>query len=262
MNKLSVAIITKNEEHNIGRCLNSVIGLADEIVVLDSGSADRTQEICSGFGVAFFTHPFQGHIEQKNLALSYCSSDHVLSLDADEALSPMLFEAILKEKGKGFKEGYSMNRRTQYCGKWIRFGGWYPDSKTRLVNRKLFAWGGTNPHDRLTATNDAVSITHLKGDLLHYSINSLDEHRKVVDNFSSIAAKAMFTKGKKTGPVKKFTSAVFRFLQSYVFFLGFLEGWHGWQIARLSAKAKYLKYKKLEDLHAAKSQPQRSDNPD
>jgi len=258
MNKLSVAIITKNEERNIGRCLDSVAGIADEIVVVDSGSDDRTMEICAAYDVVFKVHPFQGHIEQKNLALSLCSYQHVLSLDADEALSPQLFDAILAEKAKGFKDGYSLNRRTRYCGKWIRFGGWYPDRKTRLIQRKLFAWGGTNPHDRLIANTSHVQLAHLKGDLLHYSINTLDEHRKVVDNFSSIAAKAMFQQGKKTGREKKYTSAVFRFLQSYLFTLGFLEGWQGWHIARLSAKAKYLKYKKLELLYLTQNKPESS----
>lgn len=255
MDKLSVAIITKNEEHNIGRCLDSVVGLADEIVVVDSGSDDRTQDICSAYGVIFKVHPFQGHIEQKNLALNLCSHRHVLSLDADEALSPRLFDSILAEKTKGFKDGYSMNRRTFYCGKWIRFGGWYPDRKTRLVHREIYAWGGTNPHDRLVAHSSGLQLANLKGDLLHYSINTLDEHRKVVENFSSIAANAMFLQGKKTGSLKKYTSAVFRFLQSYLFTLGFLESTHGWHIARLSAKAKYLKYKKLELLHLMKAKP-------
>jgi len=252
MDKLSVAIITKNEERNIGRCLDSVVGLADEIVVVDSGSDDRTQEICSAYGVVFNVHPFQGHIEQKNLALNLCSHRHVLSLDADEALSPRLFDTILSEKSKGFKDGYSMNRKTFYCGKWIRFGGWYPDRKIRLVNRKMYSWGGTNPHDRLIALSSGVQPLHLKGDLLHYSINTLDEHRKVVENFSSIAAKAMFTQGKNVGGLKKYNSALFRFLQSYLLTLGFLEGRHGWHIARLSARAKYLKYKKLEQLNRSR----------
>lgn len=247
MDKLSVAIITKNEEKNIGRCIDSVRDLADEIVVVDSFSTDATKQICLEKGVRFSENRFAGHIEQKNHAFSLCSYGFVLSLDADEALSDLLAESIIQHKKQGFSDAYSMNRLTRYCGKWIRHGGWYPDRKVRLVNRKLFAWSGTNPHDKLTAQSP-IKIKHLKGDILHYSIGSVEEHVRVTENFSTIAAKAMFEKNYRPNGLKKYVSAGIKFLQSYFLRLGFLEGWRGYKIASLSAKSKYLKYNKLAEL--------------
>jgi len=247
MDKLSVAIITKNEEKNIGRCIDSVKNLADEIVVVDSFSTDATKQICVEKGVRFSENPFAGHIEQKNHAFSLCTHEFVLSLDADEVLSDLLAESILKIKEQGFSDAYSMNRLTRYCGKWIRHGGWYPDRKVRLVNRKLFSWSGTNPHDKLTALS-SVKTEHLKGDILHYSIESVEEHIRVTENFSAIAAKAMFEKNYRPSSLKKYASPAAKFLQSYFIQLGFLEGWRGYKIASLSARSKYLKYNKLAKL--------------
>lgn len=252
MDKLSVAIITKNEEKNIGRCIDSVKDIADEIVVVDSFSTDRTREICLQKGAVFSTNPFAGHIQQKNYAFSRCSHDFVLSLDADEALSDELQLSIMHEKEKGFSPAYAMNRRTNYAGQWIRFGGWYPDTKVRLVKRALCQWAGTNPHDKITFTT-AVKPIHLKGDIMHYSIDSVAHHRQIVDNFSTIAARALFEKGKRPSPLKKYVSAVFRFFQSFVFSLGFLEGSNGWYIAWHSARSRYLKYRKLQEFNAQKT---------
>ncbi len=248
MDKLSVAIITLNEERNIGRCLESVQAVADEIVVVDSFSTDDTSEICESYGVNFSTHPFEGHIEQKNYALSLCAHKHVLALDADEALSAELKESILNEKQSGFKNAYSMNRLTRYCGRWIRHGGWYPDKKIRLVNKEQASWGGTNPHDKLL-THRTIKPIHLEGDLLHYSINTIDEHIKVVHNFARLGAHALHKKGEKAPVLMEYLSPVYKFIQSYFFQLGLVEGKHGWHIAKYSAKSKYLKYKLLRELN-------------
>jgi glycosyltransferase involved in cell wall biosynthesis len=252
MDKLSVAIITLNEEKNIKRCLESVAAVADEIVVVDSFSTDNTKKICELFGVRFSTNPFAGHIEQKNHALRLCTHPHVLSLDADEALSEELIQSILLEKQKGFADAYRMNRRTNYCGKWIRFGGWYPDRKVRLVHQDKASWGGTNPHDKLVVAA-GINVAQLKGDLLHYSINTVAEHKMVVANFSTISAKALHSSGKKSSALKVYLSPAFKFVQSFILQLGFLEGIQGWHIARLSSKSKYLKYKKLRQLNQSNS---------
>ena len=161
--KLSVVIITFNEEKNIARCLESVKDIADEIVVVDSFSKDKTEEICRGYGVKFIEHKFEGHIEQKNYASSQATYQHVLSLDADEALSDELKESIIKVKNDWNGYGYSMNRLTNYCGKWIHHCGWYPDTKIRLMDKSKGKWDGDNPHDQFIMQDNAEAI-QLKGD--------------------------------------------------------------------------------------------------
>src|SRR6476620_7997347 len=148
MIKLSVVIITFNEERNIGRCLKSVKEVADEIVVLDSFSKDKTREICESHGARFIQHAFDGHIQQKNRAITFAAYPHILSLDADEALDETLIDSIKKIKQNFTKDGYYLNRLTNYCGHWVRHCGWYPDRKLRLADSRKGHWTGVNPHDK------------------------------------------------------------------------------------------------------------------
>ena len=150
MTPISVVIITLNEEKNIGRCIVSVLDIADEIVVLDSLSTDKTKEICLNYPVKFFEQPFLGYIEQKNKALEFSTYPHVLSLDADEEISAELKKSIQKVKENGVGDGYYFNRLTNYCGKWIKHTDWYPDQKLRLFDKRKGQWSGTNPHDIYT----------------------------------------------------------------------------------------------------------------
>src|SRR5689334_8148283 len=147
--RLSVVIITFNEEKNIGRCIDSVKKVADEIVVVDSYSKDRTKEICQEKGVRFIENAFGGHIQQKNFALSQSTYDFVLSLDADETLSEELERSVLKVKANGTHQSYSMNRVTSLGKSWMYTTDWYPDRKLRLWNKNIGSWGGYNPHDRV-----------------------------------------------------------------------------------------------------------------
>lgn len=190
MHKLSAVIITFNEERNIERCLHSLHGIADEIVVVDSFSKDRTKEICLGFGVKFVEHSFEGHIQQKNWAITQASHQFVLSLDADEALDDELKNSILKAKSNGMKDGYYMNRLTNYCGHWVKHCGWYPDKKLRLWNSQKGAWTGINPHDKYEMHDGDKVTGWLKGNLLHYSYYSVEDHYKQVNYFTDIASKA------------------------------------------------------------------------
>ena len=165
--KLSVVIITFNEERNIERCIRSVEGIADDVVILDSFSKDRTCEIAAMLGARVVQHVFDGHIEQKNLAITHAKFPFILSLDADEALSDELRQSIQEVKNDKHADGYSMSRITNYCGKWIHHCGWYPDTKLRLWDSTKGRWGGINPHDKYEM--DAGSGTELlKGDILHY----------------------------------------------------------------------------------------------
>ncbi|UBM62509.1 glycosyltransferase family 2 protein [Candidatus Sulfidibacterium hydrothermale] len=248
MEKLSAVIITFNEEKNIERCIRSLEGVADEIVVLDSFSTDRTREICENLGVRFFTHAFDGYIEQKNRAILHASYPLILSLDADEALSDTLKNSILKVKEHRDADGYTMNRLTNYCGQWIRHCGWYPDRKLRLFDKNKGRWSGLNPHDYFKMQPGSV-VKHLKGDLLHYSYYSIEQHKKQVEHFSTFAAKAKFEHGEKAFCIKTWGSPFFKFLSCFFLHLGFLEGKSGWQICTLSSKESYLKYKKLARLY-------------
>jgi glycosyltransferase involved in cell wall biosynthesis len=247
MPKLSVVIITFNEEDQISRCIDSVQGIADEVLVLDSFSTDRTEAICKEKNAVFHQHVFDGYIEQKNRALAMASNDFILSLDADEVLSEQLRESIRRIKPDPPAKGFTMNRLNNYCGKWIRHSGWYPDRKLRLVDRKLARWEGENPHDKLVLVG-SNSIQHLEGDLLHYSYNSIKGHIHQSNNFSEIAAINMFNKGVKAPFWKLFVNPSIMFLKSYITKAGFLDGFEGYTISRISAHSTFLKYAKLRHL--------------
>jgi glycosyltransferase involved in cell wall biosynthesis len=216
-------------------------------VVVDSFSTDKTVEIAESLGCRVIKNVFQGHIEQKNIGLDQCTFDHVLSLDADEALSPELERSILQVKNNWKYDGYSMNRLSNYCGKWIHHCGWYPDTKLRLVDRTKARWGGTNPHDKLLLANNTVS-GHLKGDLLHYTLGSFTEHLKQINYFTDIGARMAYEKGRRSNLLLILFSPVFKFFKDYVIKLGFLDGFYGFVISYNSAFATYLKYLKIWEL--------------
>lgn len=250
--KISVVIITFNEEKNIERCLNSIKAVADEIVVVDSFSTDRTKEICQGYGVRFLEHKFDGHIEQKNWAMQQASNKHILSLDADEALSEKLKSDLLKVKQDWKFGGYSFNRLTNYCGTWIRHGGWYPDRKLRLWDSSLGEWGGVNPHDKVVLVNKSA-VKHIDADLLHYSFYSVEEHLRQIDYFTDISSKQAVVNGVKSTAITILAAPIFKFLRDYFFKLGFLDGYHGYVVAKNSAYAKWLKYSKTRNLRRAQN---------
>ncbi|MFM7014862.1 MAG: glycosyltransferase family 2 protein [Bacteroidota bacterium] len=245
--KISVAIITFNEENNIARCLKSVRLLADEIVVVDSLSTDKTIEIAQANGARIVSQKFLGYIEQKNFAIDQCSNDWVLSLDADECLSDLLLENLIQIKKKpASADAYRMSRMTSYCGQWIKHGGWYPDKKVRLINKHQARWGGINPHDQLIVNGTTAEV---KGDILHYSYHSIQGHQAQAEKFSSITADHLFSLGKKTSLIRIYVKPVVRFIRDFFFKAGFLDGKYGFVIARISAHAVFLREKKLKALH-------------
>jgi len=246
--KLSVAIITFNEEKNIERCISSVKNIADDIVVVDSFSKDNTRKICNELGVRFIEHVFEGHIQQKNFAITQAKYKHVFSIDADEAIDKTLEKEILNAKQNWSYDGYSMNRLTNYCGHWVRHCGWYPDKKLRLWDSTKGKWAGINPHDEYFM-NDACVVKHLQGDILHYSYNNIEDHYKQIEYFTSISAKAYHEKGIKSNILKIYLNPIHKFIRDYIFKLGILDGVAGFRISRISAHATYLKYKKLHVLN-------------
>jgi len=251
MELLSVVIITYNEEKNIGRCIDSVKEVADEIVVLDSFSTDDTVKIAEAKGAYVYRQRFEGYIAQKNRILEFAEHNYVLSLDADEALDDTLKASILKAK-KGFAfKAYKMNRCANYCGKFIKHGTWYPEAKIRLFDKRFLSWGGLDPHDKIMLPS-TVAVYPLKGDILHYICENVKEHEKRIDNFSSIAARSLHRTGKKTNWLKILASPGWFFLYDYILRGGFLNGYHGWMITLNQTKYHFLKYAKLYRLQKTK----------
>ncbi|TAE46841.1 MAG: glycosyltransferase family 2 protein [Bacteroidetes bacterium] len=251
-NFLSAVIITLNEEKNIGRCLSSLAGLADEIVVIDSGSTDQTVEICRKKGAKVVFHPFEGHISQKNFALTQASHELVLSLDADEVLSETLHSSILAIKQHRLHDAYTFNRLNIYCGREIRHGGWYPDRKLRLALRSQVQWTGIDPHDQLSPSARA-RVAWLEGDLLHYSYDSVESHLRKAVSYAAIGAKARAARGHKATWIKLIISPIAIFFRRYVLQMGFRDGWYGWIISLVSAWETWMKYALLREM--GKKQP-------
>lgn len=253
MKKISVVIITLNEEKRIGRCIDSVAEIADEILIIDSFSTDRTQEIAEQKGAQFIQNTFEGHIQQKNFGVNGAKYDMILSLDADESLDEVALSEIIKIKRDSSCDAYSFKRLTNYCGKWIRHCGWYPDKKTRLFDRKKGHWGGVNPHDRVVLDQDSTH-QELGGNILHYSFPTISSHALTANSFSEIAALEAFNKGKKVNfIVHILLNPTFTFIKKYFFQLGVLDGFYGFVICILSAHSNFLKYTKIWQLHRENS---------
>lgn len=252
MIQLSVVIITYNEERNIGRCLDSVKEIADEILIVDSFSTDKTLDICKSYGAKIIQHSFEGHIQQKNYALSKTAFSHVLSLDADEAISDPLKTSILAIKSDWQGDGYDVNRLTNYCGVWIRHGGWYPDWKLLLFDKQKGKWTGLNPHDRYEFDEKTPRIRRISGDILHYSYYSISDHLRQVDYFTDISATTLFHKNRKASLIRLLVSPPFRLFRDYILKSGWLDGYYGFVICLISSYAVFIKYAKLRELYRRK----------
>lgn len=253
MIKLSGVIITFNEERNIERCLQSLVNVVDEIVVVDSFSTDRTKEICKRFNVIFIEQEFLGYIEQKNFALTKATHDYVVSLDGDEALSEELQKSILAAKSNWKFDGYYCNRYNNFCGQWIKHSDWYPNKKLRVFDRRKAKWKGINPHDNVLLNDSKAKIGQLKGDILHWTYQSYSEFNKKTEYFSTIAAKAYFDKGKKSSFFKIWFNPTWAFFKAYIIRLGFLDGINGYVICAQTANITFLKYTKLWELQKSYS---------
>ncbi len=246
--RISAAIITLNEERNIERCILSLQGVADEIIVLDSFSTDRTEEICRKHGVRFEQRSWQGYAASKNYLNSLAQFEYILSLDADEALDDTLKQEILKIKKETNPQVYSVNRLTNYCGKWIHHSGWYPDVKVRLFPKEGAFWSGEFVHEELQYPEKLKEVS-LKGNLMHYSYYSFGEHRARADKYSVLTAQKMARAGKRAGWLKPYLSAIGRFISMYLIKRGFLDGRMGFSIAKISAQSNIVKYKELRRLN-------------
>ncbi|MCU0472754.1 MAG: glycosyltransferase family 2 protein [Bacteroidales bacterium] len=247
MPKISAVIITLNEEKLIERCLTSLVGVADEIIVVDSFSTDSTEKICAGFNVKFHRHVFTGFMDQKNYALSLALNNYILSLDADEALNDELRKSILAEKDDLKLDGYYFNRLNNFCGQWIRHSAWYPDRQLRLFNRRKGTWGPINVHETFNMLPGSTT-GRLKGDILHWAHESAEELAGKINSYSDIAAGDYFKAGKKVLLFSPVLHLIWRFIVTYFFHLGFLDGKNGLIVCYLGAWSSYLKYSKLRKL--------------
>lgn len=247
--KLSVAIITYNEEKNIRDCILSCRDLADEIVILDSDSTDKTREISISYPeVRFSSQKFKGHVEQKNDAISLCKNEWVLSLDADERLSEELKESVrkfLESPEDRELNGLKVSRLTFHMGRFIRFSGWYPQTKFRIFRKNKAKWIGENPHDYLSVEGQGKKIP---GDILHYSFQDLSQQVDTINKFSSIVAFTRWKKKKRFSLLRTLVKPFVKFVEIYLFKFGFLDGFPGFVIAISSAYSTFLKEAKVFEL--------------
>jgi glycosyltransferase involved in cell wall biosynthesis len=248
MPEISAVIITLNEERNIERCLASLKRVADEIVVVDSFSTDRTAELCEKYNVRLIRNKFEGYIQQKNFAIAQSKFPVVLSLDADEALSGQLVESILRVKKNWEYDGYKCNRINNYCGKWIKYTSWYPDRKLRLWDKSKGSWEGLNPHD-MVKMRKGYSISTLRGNIEHYSYNSISEHIAQVNRFTDISARSYYMSGVKSGYLKILFSPMWKFFRELIIKRGILDGYYGVIISIILSFETFLKYVKLRHLY-------------
>ncbi len=224
MNRLSACLVTFNEEHNLPRALTSLAGVADEIVVVDSGSGDRTAEIANAQGVSFFERPFTNHADQKNIELR----NSLLEWKRREPEFPV----------------YEMARLTWYLGAWIHHSRWYPDFQRRLYRRDKASFSGMI-HSALRFEGKAG---RLSGNLLHYTIRTFAEHEAKVEGYTTVMAQELFSQGKRSWRAAMWLAAPWSWFQNYVLYLGFLDGSRGWLISRMAARGTWLKFKKLGKL--------------
>ncbi|MFH1008020.1 MAG: glycosyltransferase family 2 protein [Candidatus Latescibacterota bacterium] len=241
---VSACIITHNEEANIERCLRS-LHWADEIVVVDSFSSDGTVQIARNYTDRVFQHAWPGHIEQKNVALSYTRCDWVFALDADEVVTEELCQSITEAIGRTDYEGYLVSRRVFYLDQWIGHCGWVPEYRLRLFRREHGHWGGVNPHDRVVLSG---RIGTLSGDLDHYPYKDIADHWERMGRYAAIAAAEMVRTGRRFHWWDLLMRPPARFLKMYGLRRGFLDGGVGFMVSLLGGVSVFLKYAKLWEL--------------
>lgn len=249
MPKISAVIITYNEESFIDKCLESIDGIADEIIVVDSFSTDATEEICKKYNVRFVKNKFTGYKDQKNFALQLATYRNILSLDADEALSDRLRKSIISIKDNWEYDGYKFKRRNNFCGTWIKYSQWYPNSQLRLFHSDKGQFGELNIHEKFIMSNGG-KIGKLDGDLLHWPCSTFEEHVEKMCKYSVIGANEFHKAGKKANLFTPYIHLIWGFLRTYIINRGFLDGRIGFMICTTYAKSTFNKYKKLRHLNS------------
>jgi glycosyltransferase involved in cell wall biosynthesis len=252
--QITATIITLNEAENIRAACESV-AWADEILVVDSESTDSTRDIAAQCGARVITNAWPGFAAQKQFAVDSATHDWIFSLDADERVSSELqasIAAIRKETQSTVADGYRVARRAFYMGRWIRGGGWYPDSQLRFFNRARGHWGERLIHESVSM-DEGARIGTLDGDLLHYSMRDPTHHRQMIEErYAPLGARQMLRDGKRTSVWRKAIAGPAAFLRSFILKGGFRDGRAGLTIANLAGHHASLKHKILADLQKQK----------
>jgi glycosyltransferase involved in cell wall biosynthesis len=239
--KITATIITLNEERNIARSIES-LRCADEILIVDSGSVDRTVELAQNLGARVIEAGWLGFAAQKNWAAEQASNDWILSLDADEALSEALEAEIWNLKKTGPRhDAYTMPRLARYLGRWILHSGWYPDRKVRLYQRAKARWVGEFVHESVIVDG---RTGHLESNILHFTCDSLSEHLRTLDRYTTLAAQEIAARRMPVPLSRLILDPPWTFIKSYVLQRGFLDGLEGLTIAYMAAFYTFLKYSK------------------
>lgn len=244
--KISATIITYNEQKNIARAIES-LRFCDEVVVVDSGSVDRTVEIADKLGARVVEHPWLGFAKQKNCAAEEARYDWIFSIDADESLSEALEGEMwqLKKNGPQY-DAYTVPRLAQYLGRWILHSGWYPDRKIRLYNRQKGRWVGTYVHERVEV---AGTVGHLESNLLHFTCDSLSQHMETMNRYTTLAAQQLVAEGIRIGWGRMLLDPPWTFFRSYVVNRGFMDGMEGLAIAYMACLYNFIKYAKARFMN-------------
>ena len=245
MPPISATIIAHNEAEKIARAIHSV-SFADDIVVVDGGSTDRTREIAASLGARVVEHSWPGFAAQKNFSSEQAHYDWILSLDADEQLDADAQDAVKRWKASEARAaGYRFARRACYLGRWILHSGWYPDYKLRLFNRRRGRWQGDYVHECVVVDGP---VETLAGEILHYTCDSLDEHRRRIEVYTDLAAREMLERRERPDVLRRWLGPPWVFAYTYLLRLGVLDGYQGFLIAWMAARYVRRKYAKLMRL--------------
>lgn len=245
---LSVVIITKNEAHIIGATLQSVQGITDDYIIVDSGSTDNTIEICKKFDATIIETTWDGYGQNKNKGIDEAKYDWILNLDADEAIDAELKAAIMQLELKNEDSVYNFKFKNFFCNKWIRYGEWAGDKHIRLFNRNKVKWNTAAVHEGLTLYNN-TKVIMLPGNVLHYTTRHIDEYIAKTVAYARLNAQKYQLQGKRASFFKLRMAPGFTFFQHYILRLGFLDGWEGYLIAKTTAWYTFLKYSFLKEMN-------------
>ncbi len=248
----SAVVVARDEEHIIARCLQALLPVADEVLLVDSGSKDRTPQIAESLGARVLHTTWQGYAQTKNFANRQARHDWILSIDADEVLSEALQQSLQQWTARPHT-AYALDRLTNYCGQWVRHSGWYPDWKIRLFDRREARWEGAFVHEYLHLPK-GTKIIRLAGKLKHYSYKDEEDHLRRIERYARLSALQMLEQNRKPGRLKEILAPPARFIRTLLLKQGFLDGRLGWKLASRDALLVRRKYEWLRQLQNQKTE--------